>query len=136
MATSAVPVSWDGLGVEGHTHTKVFADSLHDEAGEDELVSSIDTLDWADLVLPLAGHDLAVDAADGDASVQAGAVVCLNNETSMCVLSADRAVVRALWGGVAVGGPAQRGASVHLEQRVLCVTMKKQGSVLGPNMDI
>lgn len=61
------------------------------------------------LVLPLAGHDLAVDAGDGDLRVHASAVVCLGDAATVGVLEPDRAVVRALRPGLTLLRPAERG---------------------------
>ena len=48
------------------------------------------------LVLPLAWHDLAVGAGDGDAGVEARLVVSLHNVAPESVLVSDGALVRAL----------------------------------------
>ena len=48
------------------------------------------------LVLPLARHDLAVGAGDGDAGVEARLVVSLHDVAPESVLVSDGAVVRTL----------------------------------------
>lgn len=101
VAAGAVPVTGDGLGVERDDDAELLAHALQDVAGHPHLVARGDALRGADLVLPLAGQHLAVDARDLDAGVQAGAVVGLGDVAAEGVLRAHRAVVGALGAGVA-----------------------------------
>ena len=71
VAAGAVPVAGDGLGVEGHLDIEHLADAVHDVARHPQVVSHVDAGAGANLVLPLGGQHLAVDARDVDAGVQA-----------------------------------------------------------------
>ena len=64
----------------------------------------------ADLELPLAGHDLGVDAGDRQAGVEAGLGVLLDDLAAEDLVGADAAVVAALRRGEAVRREAERRA--------------------------
>jgi len=70
-----VPVARDGLGVERHLDVVRLGQPVQQVARHPHVVAALDPDGWADLVLPLGGHDLGVDAADLDARVQAHLVV-------------------------------------------------------------
>lgn len=106
VETGTVPVAGDGLGVEGDLDTKLFGDTVEEEAGHPKVVAHLDTLAGADLVLPLGGHDLGVDTGDVDAGVHAGLVVSFDNVTAVDLAGTNTAVVRALGTGVTALGPA------------------------------
>jgi len=78
VATSAVPVSLEGLWVEGDLDAPLLGHTDEEVAGHPEVVTHGDTFTGADLELPLGGHDLGVDTRDVDAGVEAGAVVSLD----------------------------------------------------------
>ena len=82
VAAGTVPVTGQGLGVEGHLDVELFGDAGEEESGHPEMVSHVDTLAWADLELPLGRHDFGVDTADVHAGVEAGTVVGLDEITS------------------------------------------------------
>jgi hypothetical protein len=82
VAASTVPVTGEGLGVEGDLDSPLFGDADEQEAGHPEVVTHRDTLARADLELPLGGHDFGVNTRDVDTSIQAGAVVGLDQITS------------------------------------------------------
>lgn len=82
VAASAVPVALERLGVEGDLDAPLFGYPDEQEAGHPEVVAHGDTLARTDLEFPLRGHDLGVDTGDVDTSVDAGAVVGLDQVTS------------------------------------------------------
>ena len=98
VAPRAVPVTGDGLGVQGDDHTERLADTLEDVTRDPHLVTGLNADGGADLVLPLTGQHLAVDTGDLDVGVQAGTVVRLGDVAAVGVLGTDGAVVRAWWG--------------------------------------
>jgi hypothetical protein len=88
VETSSVPVTLDGLGIEGNPNAKFFSDAAEEEAGQPKVVThykthvrkicklvqeiishTLNTIARANLVLPLGGHHLGVDAGDLHASV-------------------------------------------------------------------
>lgn len=70
VATSTVPVTLEGLGVERGLDTPLLTDAEKKETGHPEVVSELDTLARTNLELPLGGHDLGVDTRDLDTSVE------------------------------------------------------------------
>ena len=78
VAAGTVPVSGEGLRVEGDLDTPFFCNPDEEEASHPEVVTHGDTLARANLEFPLRGHDFGVNARDGDTSVEACAVVSLN----------------------------------------------------------
>ena len=69
---------------------------------------TVERVGGADLELPLAGHDLGVGALDHQAGVDARLGVLLDDLAADDAAGADAAVVRALRGGEAAGGEAER----------------------------
>ena len=82
VAASTVPFALKRLGVEGDLDGPLLRDTDEEIARHPEVVTHGDTLTWANLELPLRGHDLGVDAGDVDTRVEASAVVCLDEITS------------------------------------------------------
>ena len=101
MGAGPVPVAADRLGVEGDRDPEVLAEAVQQPAGDPQLVGHLERAERADLELPLARHDLGVDARDGQAGGQAGVEVGLDEGPPVDVVGADAAVVRALRAGVA-----------------------------------
>lgn len=118
VATSSVPVTGDGLGVERDLDTPLLGHSDEEVTGEGEVVTHLDTLARADLELPLGGHDLGVDTRDVDTGVEAGAVVSLDEVTGKDLTGTSTTVVRALGTRETSLGPAER-TVVHVKERVL-----------------
>jgi hypothetical protein len=81
VASSTVPVTSQRLGVEGDLDTPLLGKTDEEVAGHPEVVTHLDTLARSNLELPLGRHDLGVDTTDLDTSVQADAVVGLNQIT-------------------------------------------------------
>jgi hypothetical protein len=146
VQTGTVPVTLDGLGLEGDADTELLSDTVEDEAGHPEVVThygrrsrlvggktsfaaetlvserrgklTVNAGAGADLVLPLGGHDLSVDTGDVDAGVQAGAVVSLDDVTAVDLAGTDTTVVRTLSTGETATGPAV-GPAISAEKSVL-----------------
>lgn len=118
VKTGTVPVAGNGLGVERDLGTELLGHTVEEEAREPEVVTHLDTLARADLVLPLSGHHLGVGARDLDAGIQAALVVSFDDVTHDNLASTDTAVVGALRSRVTVLGPAI-GTVVEVEQGVL-----------------
>jgi hypothetical protein len=95
VAPRPVPVTGNGLGVQGDDHAERLADTLEDVTRDPHLVAGLNADGGADLVLPLAGEDLTVDTRDLDVGVQAGTVVRLGDVAAVGVLRPDGAVVGA-----------------------------------------
>lgn len=55
MTASTVPVPRDGLGIEGHNDTEVFAHPVEDEACDPEVITHLNPFAWSHLELPLQG---------------------------------------------------------------------------------
>ena len=81
VAAGAVPVALEWLRVERNLDAPLLGDADEEIASHPEVVTHGDTLTWANLELPLGGHDLGVDAGDVDACVEARAVVRLDEVT-------------------------------------------------------
>jgi len=113
-----VPVSGDGLGVEGDLDAEFFSDTVEEESRQPEVVTHLDTLAGADLEFPLGRHDLGVGARDVDAGIEAGLVMGLDNVTLDDLAGSNTAVVRALGSRETTSGPAER-ALVVAKQGVL-----------------
>lgn len=116
-APAAVPVALDRLGVQGGRDVEVLGDAVEQPAGDPHVVGDLQRADRADLELPLAGHDLGVDAGDLQPGVQTGVQVPLDDLAAEHLVGADAAVVEALRGGEAALGEAERAAV--LEEGVL-----------------
>lgn len=128
----AVPVTRNGLRVEGDLGAKLFRHAVEEEASEPEVVTHLDAVARADLELPLGGHDLGVGARDLDAGVQAALVVGLDNVTLNNLASADTAVVGTLGSGETVSGPTV-GPVVDIEESVLLLETKP-GHLVGMSL--
>lgn len=70
VATSTVPVTLEGLGVERRLDAPLLTDAEKEETSHPEVVAELDALARTDLELPLGGHDLGVDTRDLDTSVE------------------------------------------------------------------
>ena len=81
VAAGTVPVARKRLGVERHLDAPLLSNADKEVAGHPEVVTHGNALAGADLELPLGGHNLGVDTANVNASVQAGAVVGLDQIT-------------------------------------------------------
>lgn len=122
MATCAVPVSWDGLGVERCHNTKIFADTMQDEARHPQMITHVNPLTWSNLKLPLehtskqsfhnsAGktrqtlkhilgsyyylgrHHFCICSTDVDASIQTCSVMSLYNISAIGFVSSNSTVI-------------------------------------------
>merc|ERR1712170_274875 len=93
VSTSPVPVTRDGLGVQGGHDTKLLCHTVQDEAGNPQMISHLYALTWSHLELPLSRHDLSVGASYLDPSVHTGPVVGLYHITPIHLISSSTAVV-------------------------------------------
>ena len=93
-----------GFGSSVADDAEVLGDAVEQPAGHPQLVGHVERAERADLELPLAGHDLGVDAGDAEAGVEARLEVRLDDVAAEDLVGADAAVVEALRGGEAVGG--------------------------------
>jgi hypothetical protein len=118
VKTGTVPLTLDGLGLEGDTDAELFSDTVEKETGHPEVITHVDARAGADLVLPLGGHDLSVDTGDVDTGIQAGAVVSLDDVTAVDLAGTDTTVVRTLSTGETTTGPAV-GPAISAEESVL-----------------
>ena len=107
VAAGAVPVAADGLGVQRGADAEVLADAVEQPAGKPQLVTDLRRRQRADLELPLAGHDLGVDAGDCEAGRDAGVEVGLDDRAAEDFVGADAAVVATLGGREAAVGEAE-----------------------------
>jgi len=81
VASSAVPFTGQRLGVEGDLDTPLLGETDEEVAGHPEVVAHLNTLTRTNLELPLGRHDLGIDTANLDTSIQTDAVVSLNQIT-------------------------------------------------------
>ena len=119
MTTSTIPVTLQWLWMEGDLDTELFGDSFQQVSGHPQLVSHLDALARTDLELPLGRHDLGVDTGDGDARVEAGLVVGLDDVSGVDLGGTDTTVVWALWSWEAALRPAVDVAVDWVQEGVL-----------------
>jgi len=72
------------------------------------VVTNSDTFNWANLVLPLTGHDFSVGSRDGDACEEACFVVSICDSSSKAYVGSNGAVVRSLLTWITRGWPSKR----------------------------
>ncbi len=131
VRAGAVPVASDWLRVECDNNAELLGDTVQDVAADPQVIAGIDALQRTHLELPLGRHHLTVDAANLDSGVQAGLVVSIDDVATVRSIGANRAVVRALWGRVAVRlGPAEWPA-VTVHQTVLLLDAEPWLGVFG-----
>lgn len=82
VASSTVPVTSEGLGVEGDLDCPLFGDTNKEVSGHPKVITHGNTLTRADLELPLGRHNLCVDTRNVDTGVEAGAIVRFDQVTS------------------------------------------------------
>lgn len=92
VGTGAVPVTLDGLGVEGGDNAEVLTQPVQQPAGQVDLITQLQGANGANLVLPLTRHHLGVDTGDVQASLHAGLQVGLSQGTAEGRLRANTAV--------------------------------------------
>ena len=121
-----------------HRDAEVLGDAVEQPARDPQLVRDVERAQRADLELPLAGHDLGVDAGDADAGLDAGVHVRLDDLTAEDLVGADAAVVEALRGGVAAEREAERATVLEevvllldAEQRLLVCELLRDRHELG-----
>lgn len=83
VSAGAVPVTGDWLWIERDNDAKLLSNAVQNEPAHPEVISRIDAFTWADLELPLRGHDLSVDTADLDSGVETRLVVSLDDITTI-----------------------------------------------------
>ena len=107
VAARAIPVL-EKLGGERDVNVEVLSDASKNVARHPKVITDGNAFNRADLVFPLAGHNLSVGTRDFDSSVEASLVVSVSDSTTEAIGSADRAVVGTLGTGVTILGPAKR----------------------------
>ena len=117
VAAGAVPVALGRLGVERDVHAVVLGDACKQPAGHVQVVARLDQTGRSNLELPLAGHDLGVDARDLQARRDARVHVLLDDGATDSLGRADAAVVRTLGRGLTL--LAEAVGTAALEQGVL-----------------
>ncbi len=121
-----------GFGSSVAEIAEVLGDAVEQPAGHPQLVGHVERAQRAHLELPLAGHDLGVDAGDADAGVEARLEVRLDHVTAEHLVGADAAVVEGLRCGEAVRREAER--ATVAEERVLLLDAEERllvGELLG-----
>lgn len=93
VASSSVPVTWDGLGVERDLDSPFLGDSDEQVSSNDKVVTHFDTFTRSNLELPLSGHDLGVDTRDFQSSVETSSVVAFDNVSSKDLSGTNTTVV-------------------------------------------
>lgn len=124
VATSAVPVTLDGLGMDGDSNAKVFSNTFQKVAGSPQVIASFDAFARANLEFELTGGNFSVDTRDLNASVQAGTVMGFNDITAENLASTDTTVVLALRFGIAEFGPAIGLLGLRVDQHVFLLNTK------------
>ena len=81
VAASAIPVTLQRLGVEGHLDAPLLSNPDEEVPRHPQMVTHLDSLTRTDLELPLGGHDLGIDATDLDPGIEAGSIVGLDKVT-------------------------------------------------------
>jgi hypothetical protein len=81
VAAGTVPVTLEGLGVEGDLDTPLLGNTDEEIPSHPEVVTHGDAFTGANLEFPLRGHNLSVNTADVDARVEASTVVSLDEIT-------------------------------------------------------
>jgi hypothetical protein len=132
VETGSVPVTLDGLRVEGDANTELFSDAVEEEARKPKLIAHLNTVARANLVLPLRRHDLSVDTGDLDTGVQASTVVSLDDVTAVDLAGTDTAIVRTLGTGETALGPSIRPA-ISTEEGVFLLKTEPE-FLLGVNL--
>lgn len=121
VTASAVPVL-EELGLEADRDGEVLSNATEEIPGDPKLVTDLNAEAGADLVLPLAGHDLVVGAGDLDTSEEAGLVVGVHDSATVADVGTHRAVVGTLRSWETISGPPERPNSelvLDLQQTVL-----------------
>ena len=116
MGAGAVPIALDGFGVQRRVDAAVFGDPIQQPAGDPQVIRDVGRAQRSDLEFPLAGHDLGVDAGNGESGFHAGVHVRLDDFPAEDLVRAHPAVERPLRRGIAALRPAQGRASA--EERV------------------
>jgi len=129
VASSSVPVSADGLGVERDDDAELLSESVHDETGHPHVVSYINSETGSNLVLPLSRHDLSVDTGDLNSGVQACSVVGFYEWATERFVGTSTAVVGSLGGGETSLGPSEGGV-VESEEGILLLNSEPWLEVL------
>lgn len=115
--------------MERDLDAELLSNTVEEVAGNPEVVTHLNTLAGANLELPLGRENLGVDTRDLDTSVQAGAVVSLNDVTAVDLAGTNTAVVRTLGARETTLGPAVGGAEL-VEKGVLLLKTEPRLMVL------
>jgi hypothetical protein len=125
----AVPITSDGLGVEGNLDTKVLSNTVEEVTSHPEVVTHLNALARTDLELPLGRQDLGIDTRDLDTGVHASTVVGLDNVTAVDLAGTNTTVVRTLRTGETTLGPSI-GSTKLIEESVLLLKAEPRNVLL------
>jgi len=129
VASSSIPVTSNGFGIEVNKDSEFLANTLHDVSRHPQLITSSNSNNWSYLVFPLSSHDLCVDSRDIDSGVKASTVVAVSDFSSDGVLMSNRAVIGSLGGRESVAGPAQM-VSLAIKERVFLLKSEHGASIV------
>mmetsp|Transcript_4538 Transcript_4538/g.13731 ORF Transcript_4538/g.13731 Transcript_4538/m.13731 type:complete len:383 (-) Transcript_4538:19-1167(-) len=110
VGAGSVPVSLHRLWIKSAHDSHVLAEPVQEPPGDHHAVAELERADGSDLVLPLAWHDLSVDAADLDSGLDAGIQVGLGEGPAVDSLVTGAAVEGSLGSWVAALWPAEHPA--------------------------
>jgi hypothetical protein len=119
--TCTIPVAFHWFWIESHDDAEFFSDAPQDVTGNPEIIGSLHSEGWSDLVFPLSWHDFSVGSSELNASVEASQSVCFNDVTADDLFSSGSAVVWTLWSWEAICWPTQW-TSIDVEE---CVFLEK-----------
>ena len=105
MGSGAVPIPSHRLGREVGRDVEVLGGPIQQPAGHPNLIGQLDGWKGTDLELPLTDHHLGVGPGNGQAGVDAVLGMRLDDIPSPDLVGTNTAVIPALGGGKAAGGP-------------------------------
>mmetsp|Transcript_11769 Transcript_11769/g.33195 ORF Transcript_11769/g.33195 Transcript_11769/m.33195 type:complete len:410 (+) Transcript_11769:478-1707(+) len=126
VGTSSIPVSLDGLRVEGGDDSKLLPEAVEQPPGDHDHITGLQGTGRSNLELPLSRHHLGVNSRDGEAGLDACIHVGLSELTPVDGLVTDSAVERSLRGGVSAERPSVRGGSSFGKHRVLLLESEQR----------
>mmetsp|Transcript_227 Transcript_227/g.1781 ORF Transcript_227/g.1781 Transcript_227/m.1781 type:complete len:387 (-) Transcript_227:27-1187(-) len=130
VATSAVPITWDGLRIERSDNIVELCDAKHEISAHPQMVTHFDAQAWSNLVFPLSRHNFCIDAANFHASIEASLVVGLDDVAPNRNACSSAAVIRSLRTREPVFGPAQWPLCLAVKECVFLLNSKPDDLIL------